>query len=133
MKIIKENIADREKLNELGYNSEIFYCGNYSMEKFYSYIYNYINKKGVEFALNRACFIHDLNYAQKPTIREKALIDWNFFKDMQKCLRHHRGIGDISRLDLYWLRCVSVLFYAIVILATPFYVKQGKIIPPKAN
>jgi hypothetical protein len=127
MEIIRTNINDRKSLNKLGYDSNIYYCGNYSMQKYYSYIYRKLQSLGVNFALNRACFIHDMNYNKKPTLKEKAKIDFNFFLDMIKCIWFEYKAKNINAKHAYYLIPVACLFYLIVVLATPFYIKQGKV------
>lgn len=127
MEIIRTDINNRTSLDKLGYNSNLYYCGNYSMQKYYSYIYRFLQRLGVTFALNRACFKHDKNYALKPTISEKFKIDWIFFKDMLRCIWYEYKAGNIGAKHAYYLIPVACLFYLIVILATPFYIKQDKI------
>lgn len=127
MKIIKLDIGNRRQLNKLGYDSKNYYCGNYSMQKYYSYIYNKLQKLGVKSALNRGCFIHDVNYGKKPTIKEKIKIDNQFYLDMQKCILFEYRKNNIKFKHALYLRGVSLLFYSIVILCTPLYLKQKKI------
>ena len=152
--MIKEDINDREKLNKLGYNSKIYYCGNYSMEKYYSYVYNKLKALGVNFALNRACFIHDVNYGllKKEILKSELLnkikeskgikkywyisklfvskfidklkIDKHFYNDMQRCIIYEYQQRNISFKHAAHLRFVAGVFYGIVIIATPFYIYQ---------
>jgi hypothetical protein len=127
MEIIRTDINNRAALNKLGYNSNLYYCGNYSMQKYYSYIYRKLQALGVNFALNRACFKHDKNYALKPTISEKMKIDWIFFKDMLKSIWFEYKAKNISAKHAYYLIPVACLFYIIVIICTPFYVRSKKV------
>jgi hypothetical protein len=121
------DIDNRKQLNNLGYNSNKYYCGNYSMQKYYSYIYNKMKKLGVKFALNRACFIHDIHYSKNPNLKEKLKIDKQFYNDMQQCIFYEYHHKNISLRHAIWLRGVALLFYIIVLAGTPFYIKPKRI------
>ena len=127
MKILKTNVNNKYELKKLGYNSNKYYCGNYSMQNLYSYIYNVLRKKGIYFAFNRACFIHDVNYSRKPNLDEKKIIDKQFYVDMQKCIIYHYNNNDIDLIRAVSLRGVAWLFYYIVQKFTALYIRQGKI------
>lgn len=121
------DINNRKELNKLGYNSNIYYCGNYSMEKYYSLLYNYLKKKGVKFPLNRACFLHDLEYSKKPNLKQKISIDFRFYKNMQKCIIYEYQNNNLNLCSAFLSRFMAMVFYFIVIICTPLYVLQGKI------
>ena len=80
-------------------------------------------KHGIEFPFNQACFKHDRLYREIPTLREKLRIDYVFYKDMMKLIEPYKGQSIYSKLTFR-----AKLFYIIVTLMTPVYVKQKKII-----
>ena len=125
-KLIDFDVTDKRELQKHGYNPSIYYCGNYSFQKQWTTFRDYLkNELGVEFPYNPACFKHDKLYATHPTLLQKLKIDWVFYNDMIKLL----NVNTDKRLNHHYkmLKARARLFYFLVTVMTPIYIKQNKI------
>ena len=114
-------------LQSQGFDYMKYYCGNYSHQKLFTKFRNYLNKYGIPFPFNEACFKHDALYSCKPGIMAKSKIDYMFLKDMIRLLSH-KSKKD-SKINQFKKRLLvrAVLFYIVVTLGTPIYIIQKKI------
>ena len=123
---MKLDVTDMRKLMKLGYKKNIYYCGNYSFQKYWTKIRDKLEKDlGVKFPYNPACFIHDLEYSEHPTLIQKLKIDWRFYNNMIILL----DLSTDEKVKYYYkmLKVRARIFYFLVTVMTPIYIKQGKI------
>ena len=85
------DVLNDRKLKKLGYNPKQYYCGNYGFQKYYTKLRNNLEKLGIPFPFNKACFLHDLAYSNKPTIWQKVKIDFKFLLDMITILNNSKS------------------------------------------
>jgi hypothetical protein len=121
------NVLDKRELKKMGYNPKVYYCGNYTMQKYWTKFRNHLQDKGIPFPYNEACFLHDIAYSKKPNLIQKFKIDLAFYNDMLKLLEYKSKISENIAKNKTKLRLRALLYFIIVTLATPFYMWQGKI------
>lgn len=122
--ILKIDVFNEKKLVKLGYNPNVYYCGNFAMQKTWTKVRDFLEKNGLKFPFNAACFLHDRAYATKPNMWRKVKIDLKFYNNMMKLLNLHYSKKD----KLYgYLRFRARTYFLIVIAMTPLYIFQGKI------
>lgn len=125
----KLDVLDVKTLKEFNYDDDIYYCGNKSLQKYWTYIYNKAKKLGVPFPFNPACFKHDILYDEiyindklsvLGKIKEKFIDDKTFYNDMKRIIENLDCSFDIKKILLRR----ATLYYSLVIIMTPIYAIQ---------
>jgi len=120
-KLLKLDVTNKTQLKKYGFDKSQYYCGMYIHQKFLSKIKNYLEKLGVVFPFNEACFKHDLNYSCELNIFEKTVVDAIFLLDMVTLLEKSKLPKDIKEK----LKKRILRYYFIVSLFTPIYILMG--------
>jgi len=111
-------ISELKRLDLLGYDSNISYCGSWSLNSFRS-------KLGIHHILpfNRLCYLHDKGYSLLTKhfhklnlwqfLKYKFIIDYKFLIQMRSSedKRHSKKLHNVT----------APVFFSIVILMTPIY------------
>lgn len=139
--ILKLDVTQQNNFTPLGYDPKKYYCGNWGWMDFYTLVRKYLNKIGVCFPFNTACFKHDVSYyeIQKEARFWKALFmkikaDYVFLKDMFKLINHFEKkqknpLQEINVLNKKKnLKIRAVIYFAIVtVVITPFWAIHRKL------
>ena len=112
------DVTNKQQLRTLGYKERIYYCGS-GCQRLRNWLRESVQKIGIPFPFNPACFKHDYAYSKGfDSLAHKFSIDYEFYADMCKLIPTGKYEKRLKRRAL--------VFYVLVLLATPFYYKNGR-------
>ena len=129
--IIKLDVLDTVQLKKYGYDTQKYYVGPWAFMSFLTKIRDFLENFGIEFPFNVCAFKHDMLYHIGGSIWWKFRVDFTFLLDMLKVLNHTDFPPKIKKR----LLIRALVFYFIVVLATPIYLftKEWRLPTSKNN
>ncbi len=120
-KIIKIKTTDLKTLKKLGYNPRKYYVGPWGYMTVLTKFRDIAKQLNIKFPFNPHAFKHDLLYNKGGSLLWKLKVDYRFLRDMLDTIYSNETP---SHLRNRWL-IRALIFYVIVTLSTPIYIKQG--------